>query len=131
MPPSLTEAVASSTVSLLRTVSYILLFRVESRTPCRRKSRYFFCRRTEKHQHSMDTVGLVQEPLVKTDWFLTVTFKRICGVYQFSLTLTFLLGQNEIHERSRPAALVENRLPACLRKGRTNLFHLIKMPTSG
>ncbi|KAF3856246.1 hypothetical protein F7725_016969 [Dissostichus mawsoni] len=33
MPPSLTEAVASSSVSLLRTVSYILLFRVESRTP--------------------------------------------------------------------------------------------------
>lgn len=43
MPPSLTEAVASSRVSLLRTVSYILLFRVESRTPCSRKSRYFFC----------------------------------------------------------------------------------------
>lgn len=42
MPPSLTEAVASSKVSLLRTVSYILLLRVESRTPCSRKSRYFF-----------------------------------------------------------------------------------------
>lgn len=46
MPPSLTEAAASSMVSLLRTVSYILLFRVESRTPCRRKSRYFFCKKT-------------------------------------------------------------------------------------
>lgn len=49
MPPSLTEAVASSTVSLLRTVSYILLFRVESSTPCRRKSRYFFCRLEIQH----------------------------------------------------------------------------------
>lgn len=42
MPPSLTEAVASSKVSRFLTVSYILLFKVESSTPCRRKSRYFF-----------------------------------------------------------------------------------------
>lgn len=33
MPPSLTEAVASSKVSRFLTVSYILLFKVESSTP--------------------------------------------------------------------------------------------------
>lgn len=59
IPPSLTDAVASSNISLFFTVSYILLFRVESRTPCRRKSRYFFWKGPERFGQCRDNTLLL------------------------------------------------------------------------
>lgn len=82
MPPSLTEAEASSMVSLLRTVSYILLLRVESSTPCRRKSLYFFCRRAQEGQNR--AAGDARSPQLLSTLLTLVILMRIFSWYTWS-----------------------------------------------